>query len=127
MDPATAIVAALAAGASAGVSETTSTAVHDAYSVLRDGVRRRLASRSRREATKITDAMLADPRNERENLVRVLAESGADEDASLVAAAQRLLRLADPGGHAAGKYAVDLRGARGVQVGDGNVQVNHFS
>jgi hypothetical protein len=71
--------------------------------------------------------LLADPRNERENLVRVLTQSGADEDASPVAAAQRLLHLADPGGHAAGKYAVDIREAKGVQVGDGNVQVNHFS
>ena len=48
-----------------------------------------------------------------------LRSVGADGDAELLAAAERLLKLTDPDGAQHGKYVVDLRGAQGVQVGDG--------
>jgi hypothetical protein len=36
------------------------------------------------------------------------------------------MRLADPTGASAGKYNVNLAGARGVQVGERNTQTNYF-
>jgi hypothetical protein len=54
-----------------------------------------------------------------------MGDAGADRDADLVAAAQALLRLVDAAG--AGKYAVDVRGAQGVQVGDRNRQDDVFN
>ena len=45
-------------------------------------------------------------------------------DPDVVTLAGRLMELADPAGAGAGKYAVDLRNAQAVQVGDHNVQTN---
>jgi hypothetical protein len=45
----------------------------------------------------------------------------------VIEAARQLMVLLDEAGVRAGKYDVDLRGAQGVQVGDGNQQVNLFS
>ena len=36
------------------------------------------------------------------------------------------MRLVDEAGARAGKYAVDVRGAKGVQIGDRNTQHNVF-
>jgi hypothetical protein len=48
-----------------------------------------------------------------------LAQAGADQDADLVAAAQRLLQLVDPEGAAAGKFTVTVAGnVHGQVVGD---------
>jgi hypothetical protein len=55
-----------------------------------------------------------------------LKESGAAGDPDLIAAAQELMRLLDSQGSSAGKYAVNVTGSAGVQVGDGNAQVNYF-
>ncbi|WP_138968474.1 hypothetical protein [Streptomyces sp. YIM 121038] len=56
-----------------------------------------------------------------------LEESGAADSEPIVSAAQRVLELTDPSGVANGKYLVDARQAKGVQVGDHNVQHNTFS
>lgn len=85
------IMAALAAGASAGVTNATSGAIADAYAGLK-------ALLSRRPDD--------------------LAESARDDD--VLAAARHLMTLVDT------RYHVDLREARGVQVGDHNTQVNRF-
>ncbi|MGY3521069.1 hypothetical protein ACVMYR_32750 [Micromonospora sp. PTRAS2] len=123
------IVAALAAGAAAGVSNATTNVVQDAYTALREAVRRRLAGHG-------TDAALATPALEanelddgvwRAEIGRRLEEAGADRDEELLAAARALLALTNPDGVGAGKYSVDLRDARGVQVGDHNTQTNAFS
>jgi hypothetical protein len=54
-----------------------------------------------------------------------LIDSGASGDEQILAAAERLLMLADPA--LAAKYDVDLREAKGVQVGDHNTQTDTFS
>lgn len=125
VDPISLIVAALAAGAAAGLSDTASTAVQDAYTGLRELVRRRFAGRAAAEvalaehesAPEVWQAPLAAELEK--------AEAGADE--AMVAAAQRVMAIVDEAGARSGKYAVDLRGAQGVQVGDGNLQVNSFT
>lgn len=37
------------------------------------------------------------------------------------------MSLMDADGARTGKYTVDLRGAQGIQVGDGNTQTNTFT
>jgi hypothetical protein len=120
LDPVTVIVAALVAGAATGATGTAATAIHDAYTALRAALRHRLAGHRQ------LDTVLADPDGNRAELTRMLETSGSAQDETLLAAAQQLLRLADPAGVRAGKYVVDLRDAKGVQVGDNNIQINKF-
>lgn len=67
-----------------------------------------------------------DPETWQAPLTKALTESGAGADPVVIEAAQQLMALLDEAGTRAGKYHVDLRGASGVQVGDGNQQVNFF-
>jgi hypothetical protein len=53
-------------------------------------------------------------------------EAGAAQDDDLVAAAKALLELIDQSGPKSGKYNVKIKDSKGVQVGDGNLQVNKF-
>jgi hypothetical protein len=124
MDPVTLIVMALATGAAAGVTESASSAVKDAYASLRALVRKRLAGRP--DAELVLARHETSPETWQAPLVAVLAAAGAEHDADLVAAAQALMSLADDSGARAGKYTVDTRGAYGVQVGDHNRQDNVF-
>ena len=101
------VVAALAAGAAAGVTDTASTAVKDAYQGLKSLTRRAL----RRGG--VTEEPTAP-----EELKAALTAADAGSDVELVAAARKVLELADP--EAAAKYRVDVHGNQGVQIGDGN-------
>jgi len=124
MDPITLIATALAVGATGGLRDSASSAVRDAYSGLKAQVRDKLRGRPD------VDAVLA--RHEdalgswRALLEAELLEAGADHDPSLTQAAQALMRLADAAGTRAGKYAVDARGAQGLQIGNDNRQENVF-
>ncbi|WP_255621334.1 RIP homotypic interaction motif-containing protein [Pseudonocardia sp. DSM 110487] len=117
-------MAALAAGAVAGAQNTATDAVKDAYTGLKELVRGRLASRESGRAALARHE--TDPQQEVAALEAELVEVKAGEDAGVVTAAQRLMALVDAAGTRAGKYAVDVRGAQGVQVGDHNVQTNTF-
>jgi hypothetical protein len=119
------IVAALAAGAAAGTSELATAGVRDAYTALRDALRGRL--RGRGQAVRAVRAEETEPGVWQARLGEDLAGSGADNDEQILAAAQRLLEHVDPAGAQVGKYRVDVREAKGVQVGDHNTQHNTFS
>lgn len=86
------IVAALAAGASAGVTNTATVAVQDAYA----GLKGLLRPRVRGEARAALDADETDEGVWQARLADELQASGAAEDAQVRAAAERLLGLADP-------------------------------
>jgi hypothetical protein len=120
------IAAALAAGAAAGITDTTSGAMRDAYVGLRELVRRRLAGRAG-QAVQALDMADTDPVVWEARLGEELAGSGTDRDDEVLAAARQLLARLDPAGAQAGKYSVDLREAKGVMVGDQNAQTNFFS
>ncbi|MCG7523386.1 hypothetical protein MHW47_02855 [Streptomyces sp. OfavH-34-F] len=124
MEPVLVIASALAAGAGVGASNVASAAVQDSYAALRDAVRRRFSGR--RDAEEALAGHEEDPETWQDRLTACLAEAGAAEDAELLAAAEDVLRLAGRGSGEAGRTVVDLRDARGVQVGDGNVQHNTF-
>jgi hypothetical protein len=119
------IVAALAAGATAGLTTTTSSAIGDAYAGLKHLLSRRLTGR--RTAEEALDARETEPGVWHARLGADLASSGAATDEEILTAAQHLLALIDPQAAQRGKYQVDLREARGVQVGDHNIQTNRFS
>ncbi len=125
MDPVTLVIAALAAGAASGVGETAATAVKDAYQGLKRLVSAQFAGRKAAEVA-LTEHE-TDPETWRAPLATELVKTAAVDDPQVIEAAQRLMALLDEAGSRAGKYAVDLRGAQGVQVGDHNTQHNRFS
>ncbi len=125
VDPVSLIVAALAAGAVAGAQNTATDAVKDAYTGLKELVRRRLSGRTSGEQALAQHD--DNPRQADEVLEAELVAVGAGDDTAVVDAAQRLMALLDPTGAQAGKYVVDIHDAQGVQVGDHNVQTNTFS
>jgi hypothetical protein len=124
MDPLTLIVTALAAGAVSGITESASSAVKDACVSLKALVRKRLAGRP--DAELVLARHEQAPQTWQAPLAAMLGEAGADRDTDLVAAAQAVLRLVDAAGAGAGKYAVDVRDAQGVQVGDLGREHNVF-
>ena len=124
MEPVTLITSALAAGAGAAAQDVASAAVVDTYGSLRDAVRRLF--RGRREAEEALEQHEGDPEAWQAVLAAALAQAGAGQDERALAAARDLLRLLgrEPGG---GDRPIDVRHAKGVIVGDGNVQHNTFS
>jgi hypothetical protein len=124
MDPVTLILGALAAGAVAGVSQTATTAVKDAYTGLKNLVARRLAGRPTAEVALAEHEQ--DPETWKAPLGKALTEADAATDPQVIEAAERLMALVDPAGATAGKYTVDLRGAQSVQVGDHNTMTSTF-
>lgn len=116
------VVAALAAGATAGITDVAGNAVRDTYTALQAAVRRHLAQRGRDVACIDGEAGL-DPVLWQAHLTDELEASGPFQDDEVLNAAQRLLQQI---GTAAGNI-VDARGAKGVMLGDHNTQTNTFN
>ena len=125
MDPITLIVTALAAGAALGAQDTVSTMVKDAYAGLKALVKKRLGGGPGAELVLAKHERA--PETWQAPLMAELAESEADGDRDLIAAAQALLDLIGEASGRAGRYTVDARGAQGVQIGDRNRQDNVFN
>lgn len=122
MDAVSLVEVALATGTAAGVKDTASAAVKDAYDGLKAMVKSVFAGQGKAEM--ILAEHEADPETWKAPMVAQLVETGVSDD--LVAAAQALMSLIDAEGTQSGKYKVDVRGSQGVQVGDGNTQNNTF-
>jgi hypothetical protein len=126
MEPVTLILAALAAGASAGALDTLKDDVREkaraVYEKLHCLAARRVSGRPHGELA-LAEYGTA-PQKWEGLLAAELTEAGADRDDDLVAAARAFMELADRTGAGAGKYAVTIRNSKGFQVGDGNIQVN---
>jgi hypothetical protein len=124
VDPVVLIVGALAAGALKGAGESATAAVKDAYIALRTAVAARFAEQP------VSDAVLAehelDPDTYEQRLAETLRRTGVADDPRILELAQALMRLMDEDGTRTGKYTVDVRGAKGVQVGDHGSQHNTF-
>lgn len=125
MDPISVIVAALAAGAGAGIKDSVSRTVQDAYGGLRELVRRRLAVRPG-AATVLAEHETA-PHRWQESLSAELVAVDAGSDQEIITAARQVLALIGQAGHSDGGYRADARGAQGVQVGNDNTQSNIFT
>jgi hypothetical protein len=129
MDPITLIITALAAGAAAGaidgLKDTAKDAATAAYGKLRGLVQRRFAGRPHGELA-LTEYQTA-PQKWEGLLTAELTEAGADKDQELLDAAKALMDLVDRAGAGRGKYNVTISGGQGIQVGDGNSQINTFN
>jgi hypothetical protein len=128
MEPVTLILAALTAGASAGALDALKDDAKDkakaAYAKLQGLVKKRVSGRPHAELA-LAEYDSA-PLKWEGLLTAELTEAGAAQDADLLSAAKALMELIDQAGARSGKYAVTISDSRGVQVGDGNTQVNHF-
>jgi hypothetical protein len=124
MDPISLILTAVVAGVAKGAGQNAANAVQDAYRGLRDALKRRLAGKPAAEAA--LEQYTKDPEAWKGNLEVHLKQAGADQDRAVLEAASSVMRLADPAGASAGRYNVNLAGAQGVQVGEGNNQTNYF-
>jgi RIP homotypic interaction motif len=125
MDPITFIVTALAAGAALGVQDTASAMVKEAYAGLKALVKKRLGGGPGAELVVARHEQA--PETWQAPLMAELAETGADRDGDLIAAAKALLDLVGRAGEGTEKYTVDVQGAQGVQIGDHNRQDNVFN
>jgi hypothetical protein len=128
MEEVSLILAALAAGATGGALDALKDDVKDKakalYVKLHDLVTRRL--RGDASAKVILSEHQADPQTYVAPLAKKLAEAGAGDDAELIATARALIELVDQAGARSGKYNVTIKDSKGIQVGDGNIQVNKF-
>jgi hypothetical protein len=128
MDPITLVVTALAVGASTGalsaLQDDAKDAVTSAYAKLRGLVKKRVAGNQGAELA--LAEYEADPANWEASLTAKLKQVGAGEDEDLLTAAKALMEQVDRAGARAGKYNVTIKDSKGVQVGDGNIQVNRF-
>jgi hypothetical protein len=115
------VVAALTAGASAGVTNTATVAVQDAYA----GLKGLLRPWVRGEARAALDADETDEGVWHARLAEELDASGAAEDAQVRTAAELLLVLADPA--KAATYNITVQNNSGVVSSTINapVTINH--
>ena len=120
MDGVSLVVAALAAGATAG--DGAPAAVREAYALLRDAAAGCLAGRADGEL--VLARHEGAPGTWGAPLAAELAAAGAGADAGLAGAARALLALVDAAGADAGGYRVAAAGSQGVQAGDHNAQDN---
>ncbi|GAA4456109.1 hypothetical protein [Phytohabitans houttuyneae] len=88
------IVAALAAGASAGITGTASQAITDTYGLLKQLIKRRFAGRE--QAREALEGEETEPGVWQTRIGDDLRQSGAADDGQILAAARELLALADP-------------------------------
>ena len=125
MDPISLIVAAVVAGASTAAGETAGTAVTDAYSGLKELIRRRFGGAQDAEAE--LEKAEQNPEGDHTQLMDRLQATGADRDEEVLAGAQALLEHVDPDGARAGKYNVKISGGKGIVVGDRSAVTMTFS
>jgi RIP homotypic interaction motif len=128
VEPVTLILAALAAGASAGALDALKDDVREkakaAYERLRGLAGKRVAGTPHGELA--LKEYASAPQKWEGLLGAELTEAGAAGDGELTAAAKALMELVDQAGAKSGKYNVTIKNSKGVQVGDGNIQVNRF-
>jgi hypothetical protein len=119
MDPITLILAALAAGAAKGVGDTATEATRDAYTALRDLLRRKF--KGDRAATDSLDRYTEQPDPEGGALGDHLRCAGAATDSEIVDAANRVLAAAKTDRETGHRMTV-----QGGQFGNFNTQTNTF-
>lgn len=92
MEPVTtAILAAIAAGATAGVSDTAKKAINDTYDGLKGLLQKKLGGDSK--VVEAVEKLEADPESAgwKETVGKEVAKAGADRDQELIAAAEAVL------------------------------------
>jgi hypothetical protein len=124
VDPVALIVTALAAGAAAALQDDTKPAATTVYARVRELAKRRFSHPDHGDY--LMDKHAEDPQIWGKPLAAELERAGAARDPDLVSAAQELMGLLDASGSQEGKYVVGVLDSQGVQIGDGNSQINRF-
>ncbi len=113
MDRVNLLLAALASSPG-NAEDGDSDAVRSAHADFKALVEQRFEGRG--EANKVLRQYEEEPEEGRERLKEVLESTGTVDDFDIVVAAQTLMKLVDPEGGAAGKYAVPPR-PLGLSIG----------
>lgn len=125
MDSITLLVTALAAGAGAALNVTATEVVKDAYAELKVLITQKIGGGD--SAKTILEQYVEKPLIWEGPLKEELKTSGAAEDETILAAAQKLMGHVDPDSAAQGKYNVHiLGGGQGVIIGDDAKVTMHF-
>lgn len=142
MDPISLIVAALVAGATAGAEDFATDTIKDAYTGLKELIKRRFKKSVGGDAVAgddgsspstgavvaaeaVLEAHESAPETWEKRMREALERSGADHDDEILTAAQTVLDATGDGSQS-GKYLVDTRGAQGIYIGDQGHQTNSF-
>ena len=122
MDPVTLIVAAVAAGASAGLGDVVSQSVKDGYAGLKALLLRRLDNE---KAVETLADFESDPETYEKPLAKKLREAGADTDEEILRASEELLKQPEAAAVRA-KYNVTVQGGKVGIIGDhGRIEHMH--
>lgn len=124
MEPISMLMAALVAGAGTALKDTAGQAVKDTYQGLKKLIIDRWGKKDEAE-------LLLRKHEENPEAAKALLESEFkklkfDQNKDILELAKTLLAQADPDGAAKGKYHLTIQDAKGVQIGDHNVQKNDF-
>lgn len=125
MDPITLIVTAITTGATFIAKEIGGDAVKDAYSGLKELIKKRFAGKPQAEMA-LTESE-KDPGTWEKPLQKAVQEAKLETDNEIIEAAQRLLKLVDSEGATKGKYNVAFHGtAQGTVIGDHSTVTQTF-
>jgi len=124
VDPISVILAALTAGAAAAAKETVGSAIKDAYAGLKSLIKEKLTGKAL--AGMAVDTHAAEPVPAEAILRPAFKEVAIDRENALLAAAEKLLAMADGDGSVRQRYVLQVAGnVQGVVQGDhANVTMN---
>ncbi len=132
MEPVTMLVGALILGASEALKDTASQAVKDTYQGLKAAVihswNRKAGENEQiaQEAEILISNLEQDPETFRTPLEKKISSSIPEPSQEIIDKAKSLYELLDRPGFDSGKYNVNIKKAKAVQVGDKNTQTNNF-
>jgi hypothetical protein len=125
MDPITLILTALAAGAGAGVKDTASSAITDAYNGLKTLIQRKFGDHQKTQTALIDYE--EDPETYEKPLRKILTTHPFAQDDEIITAAQHLMTLIQPQQASMGKYNIQNAGTvQGQVIGDHANVTQHF-
>jgi hypothetical protein len=128
MDPITiAIVAALSAGAAAGLTDTAKTAVTDSYNKLKELLTKKHGANSDVvQAIEKLEARL-ESQGRKETLAEEILAVKAEQDEEILAVAKQMLTLVKPQQAGMGKYTIQNNApVQGQNIGDYQQITQHF-
>ncbi len=128
MDPiTTAIIAALSAGATSGITDASKAAITDAYNALKNLLARKSGAKSEViQAISSLEAKPASPARQA-TLQEEITTAALEQDREVVASAQQLLTLIQPQQAGLGKFTMQNNApVQGQTVGDHNTITQHF-
>jgi hypothetical protein len=128
MDPiTTAIVAALSAGAIGGLTETSKTAIVDAYNAFKAILIKKFGAKS--DVVQAIDRLEAKPESvgRQETLQEELVTVNAEQDQEVLAAAKQVLALVHAQQAGLGKFTIQNNAlVQGQTIGDHHTITQHF-